>query len=94
MLVVVFVLQMHIPMMNKKASNSENAVRDKPQPGKTTGIEGDNTKKEHLEYSGDMEPPTEGEFNMFLSTVCLYSCSYLNRHSPKWIDVFKTTLTN
>ena len=89
-------LQMHIPVMNKKASNSENAVRDKPQPGKTTGIEGDNTKKEHLEYCGDMEPPTEGEVNMFLSTVCLhvYRRSYLKRHSPKWIDLIKTTLTN
>lgn len=52
---------MHIPVTNKKVSNSDsNAARDKPQPGKA-GNESDNTKKENLlEHGGDMEPPTEG----------------------------------
>lgn len=57
---VFFALQMHIPTMNKKASNSENAARDKPHPGKS-GSECDSARKENLlEHDGDMEPPTEG----------------------------------
>lgn len=51
---------MHIPTMNKKASNSENAPREKPHPGKS-GSESDNARKENLlEHGEDMEPPTEG----------------------------------
>ena len=58
-------LQMHIPVMNKKASNSDsNAVKDKPQPGKAEN-ESDNTKKENHEHGGDMEPPTEGMIVLF-----------------------------
>lgn len=46
--------------MNKKASNSENAPREKPHPGKS-GSESDNARKENLlEHGEDMEPPTEG----------------------------------
>ena len=53
-------LQMHIPAMNKKASNSENAAKDKPLPGKA-GNESDNTMKENSpEHVEDMDPPTEG----------------------------------
>ncbi|KAJ7386615.1 MAP kinase-interacting serine/threonine-protein kinase 1 [Desmophyllum pertusum] len=54
---------MHIPMMNKKVSNSENTARDKPHPGKTGNESENNTKKENLlEHGGDMEPPTEDIF--------------------------------
>lgn len=57
---VLFALQMHIPTMNKKASNSENVARDKPPTGKS-GSECDSARKENLlEDGGDMEPPTEG----------------------------------
>ena len=56
---VLFALQIPIPTMNKKASNSENAARDKPHPGKS-GSECDSARKENLEHGGDMEPPTEG----------------------------------
>lgn len=60
LLKVLFVLQMHLPTMNKKASNSENVARDKPHPGKS-GSECDSARKENLlEDGGDMEPPTEG----------------------------------
>ncbi|PFX30795.1 MAP kinase-interacting serine/threonine-protein kinase 2 [Stylophora pistillata] len=55
-------LNLHIPVVNKKASDSENSVRDKLQTGKT-GSEGDNTKKDHLlDYNGDIEPPQEDIF--------------------------------
>lgn len=53
---------MHIPTMNKKASNSESVVRDKPHPGKS-GSEYHSARKENLlEDGGDMEPPTEDIF--------------------------------
>lgn len=65
MLKVLFALQMHIPTMNKKASNSENVVRDKPHPGKS-GSEYHSARKENLlEDGGDMEPPTEGIEDIF-----------------------------
>ena len=50
---------MHGPTMNKKASNSENAAREKLHPGKS-GNECDSARKENLEHGGDMEPPLEG----------------------------------
>ena len=57
---VLFALQVNIPTVNKKASNSENVARDKPHPGKS-GSECDSARKENLlEHGGDMEPPTEG----------------------------------
>ena len=45
--------------MNRKASNSENAAREKSHPGKS-GSECDSARKENLEHGGDMEPPIEG----------------------------------
>ena len=63
---MLIVLQLHIPAMNKKASNSENSFQAKPQTGKT-GIEGDNNKKEHLlDHNGDIEPPQEGKVDLYL----------------------------
>jgi len=69
---VLFALQVNIPAMNKKASNSENAARDKPHPGKS-GSECDSARKENLlEHGGDMEPPTEGM--MFQKQILYYNC--------------------
>ena len=55
---------MQIPVLNKKASHSENCVQDHRSENMKggSGVENtENTRKENLvEQEGDMEPPVEG----------------------------------
>ena len=83
--------QMQIPVMNKKATNSENSVQDhRPEPVKDRSeTEHNFTRKENLvEQIGDMEPPIEGMVLLWSELYCsrTYQCSVKTKNSRQCGD--------